>query len=106
MSEKFDRVNQLIPFYQQLLTEKQRLILNYYYGEDLSLSEIGELLNISRNGVYDTLKKSVALLEEYEEKLHLSENYDFRVSVYREINDRADHDIKELVNKLIQKEEQ
>ncbi len=106
MSEKFDRINQLIPFYQQLLTEKQQQILNYYYAEDLSLGEIGEILGISRNAVYDALRKSVALLEEYEEKLHLSENYDFRMAVYQKINDLADQNIRELVKTLIQKEEQ
>lgn len=58
MENQFDYINELMPFYLSLLTERQQEILKLYFYEDLSLTEIAENLNISRNGVYDTLKKS------------------------------------------------
>ena len=59
--EKSIKVNKLIDFYGDLLTSHQREILSLYYQMDLSLSEISEQLEISRNGVYDALKKGVNL---------------------------------------------
>ena len=57
--------------YCDLLTDKQQDYLTLYYEEDLSLAEIAEDLNVSRNAVYDNLKRAVASLEDYESKLHL-----------------------------------
>lgn len=64
---------QLFDAYGELLTEHQREICELYYMCDLSLAEIAEQKGVSRQSVSDTLAKSRALLEEYEEKLHLSE---------------------------------
>ena len=55
--EKKSYYNILYGFYQNLLTEKQKLIFEDYYYEDFSLSEIAENHEISRNAVFDTLKK-------------------------------------------------
>ena len=51
--EKFDYINQLLPFYIELLTKKQQEVMTLYYYDNYSLSEIAEQLEISRNGVYD-----------------------------------------------------
>ena len=59
--EKTKRINDLIDLYGSLLTSNQLNILELYYMEDLSLKEIGEELNISRNAVFDTLKRSLNL---------------------------------------------
>ena len=104
--DRFERVNSLIPFYESLLTDRQREILNYYYSEDLSLSEISENLSISRNAVHDAIKKAVALLEEYEDKLHLEADYRFRMEQYARIKEKNDPEINSIVDSLIQKEEQ
>ena len=64
--EKTKRVNDLIDLYGILLTENQLNILELYYMEDLSLKEIADELNISRNAVHDSLKRSLIILEEYE----------------------------------------
>ena len=65
--EKKQRVNLLMDCYCDLLTDKQQDYLTLYYEEDLSLAEIAEDLNVSRNAVYDNLKRAVASLEDYEQ---------------------------------------
>lgn len=69
--DKMIEVGQLFEQYKDLLTEKQREIVSLYYEEDYSLGEISENLNVSRQGVYDTLKRSEKTMKEYEQKLHL-----------------------------------
>lgn len=61
----------LFEYYKNLLTEKQREMFISYYDEDFSLSEIATSFNISRNAVWDTLKKVISSLESYEQKLCL-----------------------------------
>ena len=59
----------LLDFYGDMLTPKQREFLDYYYNEDLSLSEIAENNEITRQAVRDIIKKGEKKLFEYEEKL-------------------------------------
>ena len=65
------KYDQLFEEYKSLLTEKQQEVFYLYYRLDLSLGEIKEIKNISRQGVLDTVNKVCKLLDEYEEKLHL-----------------------------------
>lgn len=83
--EKKQRVNLLMDCYLDLLTEKQQEYLTLYYSEDFSLTEIAEDLGVSRNAVYDNLKRTVHLLEEYEEKLHLLEKHQERIQLINKI---------------------
>lgn len=69
--EKSIRANRLFDFYGNLLTEHQQNIFRLYFEMDLSLSEIAEELEISRNGAYDAIKKSLSIMEDYETKLSL-----------------------------------
>ena len=69
--EKMIEIGLLFQQYKELLTEKQREIVSLYYEEDYSLGEISENLNVSRQGVYDTLKRSEKILRDYEDKLKL-----------------------------------
>lgn len=71
MFEKKIKLGNLYAFYGSLLTEKQQEILRLYCIDDFSLGEISENLGISRQAVYDTLKRSKKILEDYEEKLGL-----------------------------------
>ncbi|MCR2804982.1 putative DNA-binding protein [Paenibacillus soyae] len=65
------RINLLFDFYESLLTEKQRTILTFYYHDDFSLGEIASEFGISRQAVYDNIRRAEAALESYEEKLSL-----------------------------------
>ncbi|MGL4911720.1 MAG: YlxM family DNA-binding protein [Romboutsia sp.] len=69
--EKMVEIGLLFEQYKELLTDKQREIVSLYYEEDYSLGEISENLNVSRQGVYDTLKRSEKILRDYEDKLGL-----------------------------------
>lgn len=65
----------LYDFYGELLTEHQKSIYEDFVLNDYSLSEIGEDRNISRQGVYDIIKRCDKLLNGYEEKLHLIQKF-------------------------------
>ena len=67
--EKKVKISMLCEIYGKLLTEKQLEILNDYYNNDLSLSEIAENNQITRQAVRDIIKKGENKLFEYEEKL-------------------------------------
>lgn len=69
--EKMVEIGLLFEQYKDLLTDKQREIVSLYYNEDYSLGEISENINVSRQGVYDTLKRSEKILKDYEYKLKL-----------------------------------
>ena len=62
----------LFDFYGELLTEKQRNVVEMYYNDDLSLAEIAESENITRQGVRDSIKRAEAQMLELEDKLHLT----------------------------------
>ena len=69
--EKNVKVSMLMSIYGKLLTEKQYEILDNYYNSDLSLSEIAENMNITRQAVRDIIKKGENKLFEFEEKLEI-----------------------------------
>ena len=54
-----------------MLTDKQRDVIDLYYNEDLSLSEISENTGITRQGVHDSIRRGEGQLEAYESALHL-----------------------------------
>ncbi len=69
------KVALLLDFYGDLLTEKQKDSLEFYYDDDLSLGEIAANLGISRQGVRDNIKRAEAILLEMEEKLGLAAKF-------------------------------
>ena len=75
---KFDDVTRqslLYDFYGELLTERQKEVMELYNEENLSLAEIAEEFGIRRQGVHDALHKAQKALEEYERKLGLVERF-------------------------------
>lgn len=69
-------VTLLYDFYGELLTDKQKTVIELHYLNDLSLNEIGEQLGTTRQGVHNIIKRTVKVLERYEERLKLYEKYD------------------------------
>ncbi|WP_082234196.1 putative DNA-binding protein [Halobacillus massiliensis] len=86
MLEKTTRINYLLDFYQSLLTPKQRNYMELYYLEDYSLGEISENFNVSRQAVYDNIRRTEAMLEEYEDKLLLYEKFQKRQRILEQMN--------------------
>ncbi|MDR2977013.1 MAG: DNA-binding protein [Streptococcaceae bacterium] len=70
--EKTNRLNILTDFYGDLLNDKQRMVLQLYYSEDFSLSEIAESLGSSKQAASDLLKRSEKKLEKFESVLGLA----------------------------------
>ena len=64
-------ISLLLDFYGEMLTEKQRVVVEMYYDHDLSLAEIAQHSGITRQGVRDSIKRAENQLLEYEEKLGL-----------------------------------
>jgi hypothetical protein len=87
MLKKTIRMTMLFDFYGSLLTDKQQKIIKSYFYNDLSLSEIADNIGISRQGVYDHLKRSEKSLKEYENKLDLLSKYN---EIRRNINELED----------------
>lgn len=96
------RMNYLFDFYQGLLTEKQRNYLELYYLEDYALSEIAETYQVSRQAVYDNIKRTDELLEEYETKLQLLKKFKERQSIIQELKRLSsdNQEIKQAIKRL------
>ncbi|MEW6623285.1 MAG: YlxM family DNA-binding protein [Bacillota bacterium] len=80
----------LFDFYTPLLTKRQQQVFNLYYFQDFSLGEISQELNISRQAVFDLIKRTEKVLENYEQKLQLLEKY------------QQDHKIIQTIRKIIE----
>jgi len=92
--------NDLLDFYEELLTDKQKDVLSLYFKEDLSLSEIAEDLSISRSAVSDLLNRTLHQLKNYEAKLSLISNYQKRQKIYRKLQELKNPEISLLVEEL------
>ncbi|TCP52492.1 hypothetical protein EV586_11092 [Tumebacillus sp. BK434] len=87
MLEKTTQMNLLYDFYGVMLTEKQRQFVELYYLDDLSLAEIAEQFEISRQAVHDNLKRASAQLLDYEDKLRLVERFLHRMETRQQVLD-------------------
>jgi len=96
--EKLVEIGILFDFYGKLLSKKQYSVVELYYIHDLSLSEIGEELNISRQGVYDTLKRAEQKLYKFEKDLGLIKKFNSGHDSLRKIISIS-QDIMNLANK-------
>ncbi|MBO5463129.1 MAG: DNA-binding protein [Clostridia bacterium] len=109
----------LADYYGEMLTDNQRKFIEYYYNDDLSLSEIAQNEGITRQGVRDAVKRAETQLYDMEKKLGFAErsrkvnealdaiiestevinNYNMNISLSREVNDAVVR-IKSIVNSL------
>ncbi len=95
--EKKVEAGLMLDFYGQLLTERQKEILHMYYDHDLSLGEIAENLNITRQGVFDNIKRAEKVLYNMESKLGLVRRFlEQRHKVEQALNivDEVRHELK------------
>ena len=83
MFQKSLEIGYLLDFYGELLNERRRTVLDMYYNEDMSLSEIAESLNITRQGARDLIKKAGDELLHFEDKLGVARKF-------RDLCERAD----------------
>ncbi len=95
--EKNVEISVLCQIYGKVLTEKQYEIINDYYNNDLSLSEIAENNGITRQAVRDIIKKSENKLYELEEKISLMKKIMNEKNIIKNIEKEL-NEIKELTN--------
>jgi len=95
MAMKNLKISLLLDFYGAILTEKQRESLELYYNEDLSLAEIAEIAQISRQGVRDNIKRGENILLEMEEKLGFFEKYSDLDEIMEQLTNLAEN-IKDI----------
>jgi uncharacterized protein len=103
--EKTTRLNYLFDFYQSLLTEKQRNYMALYYLDDYSLGEIADEFQVSRQAVYDNIKRTEAMLEDYEQKLLLFCKFQERMTLITELRTQlsSEHERASDVQVILEK---
>ena len=95
MENKREELIELYDLYYNLLTDKQQEYFENYYFMDLSITEIAQNFEISRNGVHDQLKRVANILYDYEDKLKLNEKL-------KKINDlKIEDNIKDVILNII-----
>ncbi|ULL17367.1 putative DNA-binding protein [Paenibacillus sp. H1-7] len=87
---KTNRINLLFDFYEKLLTEKQQTFCKHYFHDDYSLGEIAAEFQISRQAVYEHIKRAEAVLEEYETKLQLLTKHEERQQLIQQLEPLLD----------------
>lgn len=71
--DKTIHINVLLDLYDQLLSDKQKQVMDLYYREDYSLNEISDIVNTSKQAVSENIKRGEAALNAFEESLRLAE---------------------------------
>ncbi|HCH74926.1 MAG TPA: DNA-binding protein [Clostridiales bacterium] len=90
---------ELFEIYGNLLTERQKELFTSHYLLDLSLSEIAEPENLSRQSVYDAVKKVKTKLDEYENALKLSEKFTAIKAVLKKVGGEAEKEITDILGR-------
>lgn len=105
MFEKNLKIGYLLDFYGDVLSERKRLVMSYYYDDDLSLGEIAEEIGISRQGVRDLIKKAEEELCFYEEHLGMAARFQSIRKKTEELLEKteaenANEDLRRMVKEL------
>ncbi|NBK98515.1 MAG: DNA-binding protein [Erysipelotrichia bacterium] len=103
-SNQYELMNEYLDWYENLLTDKQREVMNMYFREDYSLKEIADNLSITRSAVADLVKRVEATLTHYEEKLHLVQKFHERTLLYEALQALQIEQVDAITNKLINNE--
>ncbi|WP_454995966.1 sigma factor-like helix-turn-helix DNA-binding protein [Bulleidia extructa] len=99
MSDKL-YYDQLLDFYEELLSQSQQEMVKYYYRQDLSLQEISELEGVSRSAIYDRLKRIRLELDHLEKVLGLYQKKEKRNQILTQIKGRVDLEVWEKLTQL------
>ena len=91
-------VSSLLDVYGYCLNEKQRTVLEYYYNDDLSLSEIAENEGITRQGVADLIKRSETQLRQLESKCGYCEKFMKLKSLSAVLSNTDNSNLKEIID--------
>ena len=105
MFEKDLKIGFLLDFYGDVLSDRKRTVMAYYYYDDLSLGEIAEEIGISRQGVRDLIKKAEEELCFYEEKLGMASRFQRIQKKTEELlieleNNEADESVRHTAREL------
>ena len=90
MAENRRTQSMLLDFYGELLTDKQRECFDLHYNEDLSLSEIAEQLGVSRQGVWDNIRRAETSMQEIEEKTGLIRRFERTRQTLKSVRAKAE----------------
>ena len=104
MINKSELYNNLLDFYENLLTEKQKLVAHMYFREDYSLSEIAEHTLSSRSAVHDSIQRVEFILDSYEKELKCYQRFVQRQEYYQKLLSLDIPEVKEIVDALIKNE--
>lgn len=96
MFNEITTISMLYDFYGNLLPERQKEFLRLYREENFSLSEIAQEFGLSRQGVYDGVKKAEAALYTYEDKLKLLERFQKTERILKSIDQSIDLLVDEI----------
>ena len=97
------KIAKLIDTYGALLTEKQYQIMASYYFDNLTLSEIGDNLGISRQAVNDCLSQSVKILDNYEQKLAvIKKNDTIRLRLNNLLQNSTNEDLTHKIQEIME----
>lgn len=92
-------ISLLLDYYRNLLSDRQKEYLIEHFEEDLSLSEIAKKYNVSRQAVYDNIKRGVKILREYEEKIGF---YRREREIYQELKNLRENFTLENLDRIIE----
>ena len=90
-------LSDLYDYYGELLTEKQQEYFEDYYFNNLTLAEIAENNNISRNAIHKQIKDALNKLEIFEQKLKLLEKRKQIQEIIKNLDDKLKEKIEELI---------
>lgn len=99
--EEFVKYSNLFETYKPLFSGKQRLYLEAFLEEDNSFTEIANAMNVSRQAVFDNIRRACKKLDFYEKNLKILENREKTLDILKKIYFNFDKKyLKELIQEL------